>query len=183
MQAVNRRSGRLSSHCADVCWDSWWQMCGGDGPPVVVLLLPVGLTPLVKMHTLGHGFVPDPIHACGLRCHGMAPLVRVGSRNWSWSRSQSQFINPLNSPLLLVRNRDSHEQTNECLHMHACGAGCTDATGLPCDAPPCLCHTKVRQASRRGSSAIAATSCNHSTPAARGPHTEAVSISPLAQPT
>lgn len=35
-----------------------------------------GLTPLVKMHTLGHGFVPDPIHAGGLRYHGMAPLVR-----------------------------------------------------------------------------------------------------------
>jgi tryptophan synthase beta chain len=33
------------------------------------------LTPLVKMHTLGHGFVPDPIHAGGLRYHGMAPLV------------------------------------------------------------------------------------------------------------
>ncbi|HJQ76051.1 MAG TPA: TrpB-like pyridoxal phosphate-dependent enzyme [Acidimicrobiia bacterium] len=33
------------------------------------------LTPLVKMHTLGHPFVPDPIHAGGLRYHGMAPLV------------------------------------------------------------------------------------------------------------
>jgi tryptophan synthase beta chain len=27
------------------------------------------------MHTLGHDFVPDPIHAGGLRYHGMAPLV------------------------------------------------------------------------------------------------------------
>jgi tryptophan synthase beta chain len=34
-----------------------------------------GLTPLVKMHTLGHGFVPAPMHAGGLRYHGMAPLV------------------------------------------------------------------------------------------------------------
>jgi tryptophan synthase beta chain len=34
-----------------------------------------GLTPLMKMHTLGHGFVPDPIHAGGLRYHGMAPLM------------------------------------------------------------------------------------------------------------
>jgi tryptophan synthase beta chain len=33
------------------------------------------MTPLVKMHTLGHGFVPDGIHAGGLRYHGMAPLV------------------------------------------------------------------------------------------------------------
>ncbi len=33
------------------------------------------MTPLVKMHTLGHDFIPDPIHAGGLRYHGMAPLV------------------------------------------------------------------------------------------------------------
>jgi tryptophan synthase beta chain len=35
------------------------------------------MTPLVKMHTLGHSFVPDPIHAGGLRYHGMAPLVSL----------------------------------------------------------------------------------------------------------
>jgi tryptophan synthase beta chain len=34
-----------------------------------------GRTPLVKMHTLGHDFVPDPIHAGGLRYHGMSPLL------------------------------------------------------------------------------------------------------------
>jgi tryptophan synthase beta chain len=33
------------------------------------------LTPLVKMHTLGHGFLPAPIHAGGLRYHGDAPLL------------------------------------------------------------------------------------------------------------
>ena len=33
------------------------------------------MTPLMKMHTLGHGFVPDPIHAGGLRYHGMPPLL------------------------------------------------------------------------------------------------------------
>jgi len=32
-------------------------------------------TPLFKMYTLGHDFVPSPIHAGGLRYHGMAPLV------------------------------------------------------------------------------------------------------------
>jgi tryptophan synthase beta chain len=32
-------------------------------------------TPLVKMHTLGADFIPEPIHAGGLRYHGMAPLV------------------------------------------------------------------------------------------------------------
>ncbi len=35
----------------------------------------IGLTPLMKMYTLGHDFVPSPIHAGGLRYHGMAPLV------------------------------------------------------------------------------------------------------------
>ncbi len=35
------------------------------------------LTPLVKMHTLGSAFVPEPIHAGGLRYHGMAPLVSL----------------------------------------------------------------------------------------------------------
>ena len=33
------------------------------------------MTPLLKMHTLGHVFVPPGIHAGGLRYHGMAPLV------------------------------------------------------------------------------------------------------------
>ncbi len=35
----------------------------------------VGLTPLLFMHTLGREFVPPPLHAGGLRYHGMAPLV------------------------------------------------------------------------------------------------------------
>jgi tryptophan synthase beta chain len=34
-----------------------------------------GMTPLLKMHTLGHTFIPDPIHAGGLRYHGMSPLL------------------------------------------------------------------------------------------------------------
>jgi tryptophan synthase beta chain len=35
------------------------------------------MTPLVKMHTLGSGFIPEPIHAGGLRYHGMSPLVSL----------------------------------------------------------------------------------------------------------
>ncbi len=34
-----------------------------------------GMAPIVKMYTLGHGFMPPPVHAGGLRYHGMAPLV------------------------------------------------------------------------------------------------------------
>ncbi|TMD30039.1 MAG: TrpB-like pyridoxal phosphate-dependent enzyme [Chloroflexi bacterium] len=37
----------------------------------------VGMTPLVKMHTLGHDFMPPGIHAGGLRNHGMSPLVSL----------------------------------------------------------------------------------------------------------
>jgi tryptophan synthase beta chain len=35
------------------------------------------MTPLIKMHTLGSSFIPDPIHAGGLRYHGMSPLVSL----------------------------------------------------------------------------------------------------------
>jgi len=35
----------------------------------------IKMTPLLPMHSLGHTFVPPPIHAGGLRYHGMAPLV------------------------------------------------------------------------------------------------------------
>ena len=41
-----------------------------------------GMTPLIPMYTLGHDFVPPPVHAGGLRYHGDAPmlcgLVRAG---------------------------------------------------------------------------------------------------------
>jgi tryptophan synthase beta chain len=36
------------------------------------------MTPLLPMHSLGHAFVPAPIHAGGLRYHGMSPLVSQG---------------------------------------------------------------------------------------------------------
>jgi len=38
-----------------------------------------GMTPLLKMFTLGHDFIPSPIHAGGLRYHGMAPLVSLAA--------------------------------------------------------------------------------------------------------
>jgi len=36
-----------------------------------------GLTPLLKMYTLGHSFVPASIHAGGLRYHGVAPILAL----------------------------------------------------------------------------------------------------------
>lgn len=37
----------------------------------------VGITPMLLMYTLGHDFVPNPIHAGGLRYHGAAPIVSL----------------------------------------------------------------------------------------------------------
>jgi tryptophan synthase beta chain len=34
-----------------------------------------GMAPIVFMNTLGHGFIPPPVHAGGLRYHGMAPII------------------------------------------------------------------------------------------------------------
>ncbi len=39
------------------------------------------MTPLLPMYSLGHNFVPAPIHAGGLRYHGMAPLVSAALRD------------------------------------------------------------------------------------------------------
>ncbi|NWG08844.1 MAG: TrpB-like pyridoxal phosphate-dependent enzyme [Nitrososphaerales archaeon] len=38
------------------------------------------IIPLVKMHTLGHMFIPPPIHAGGLRYHGIAPTISILSK-------------------------------------------------------------------------------------------------------
>jgi len=38
------------------------------------------ITPLVKMYTLGHDFIPPPIHAGGLRYHGKAPTLGILNR-------------------------------------------------------------------------------------------------------
>ncbi len=35
------------------------------------------MAPIVKMYTLGSDFIPEPIHAGGLRYHGMSPLVSL----------------------------------------------------------------------------------------------------------
>lgn len=39
------------------------------------------MTPLLPMHSLGHNFIPEPIHAGGLRYHGMAPLVSAAYKD------------------------------------------------------------------------------------------------------
>lgn len=49
------------------------------------------MTPLMNMYTLGHNFVPDGIHAGGLRYHGMAPIVgRLNSKGYMTARAFEQ---------------------------------------------------------------------------------------------
>ena len=49
------------------------------------------MTPLMNMYTLGHDFVPDGIHAGGLRYHGMAPIVgRLNSKDYMTPRTFEQ---------------------------------------------------------------------------------------------
>jgi tryptophan synthase beta chain len=50
------------------------------------------MTPLLPMHSLGHAFVPAPIHAGGLRYHGIAPLISAAINDKLLSpRSQPQL--------------------------------------------------------------------------------------------
>ena len=50
------------------------------------------ITPLVPMHTLGHDFIPAPIHAGGLRYHGIAPTISVlASENQLETKAYNQI--------------------------------------------------------------------------------------------
>jgi len=50
------------------------------------------LTPLVPMHTLGHDFIPPPIHSGGLRYHGIAPTISLlTSKNKLETRAYNQI--------------------------------------------------------------------------------------------
>jgi tryptophan synthase beta chain len=50
------------------------------------------MAPVAKMYTLGHDFVPEPIHAGGLRYHGMSPLVSLlKHHNYIEARSVHQI--------------------------------------------------------------------------------------------
>jgi tryptophan synthase beta chain len=50
------------------------------------------ITPLVPMHTIGHDFIPAPIHAGGLRYHGIAPTIsRLAAENELETRAYNQL--------------------------------------------------------------------------------------------
>src|SRR5208283_4839138 len=59
-------SGLMWPFYHDKVTKGWYQYDHGDTAK---------LTPLVPMHTIGHDFIPAPIHAGGLRYHGIAPTI------------------------------------------------------------------------------------------------------------
>lgn len=62
------------------------------------------LTPLMPMYTLGHGFVPPPIHAGGLRYHGDSPLLSQLVKDGLVSAEAYSQLDVFNSALLFIQN-------------------------------------------------------------------------------
>ena len=109
-----------------------------------------GLTPLLPMHSLGHRFVPPPIHAGGLRYHGMAPLVSQATAEGllnplalnqlecyeaavMWARTEGMIVAPETSHAIAATIREAKKAKEEgkeknilfCLSGH----GLMDLTG------------------------------------------------------
>lgn len=63
-----------------------------------------GMTPLLAMHTLGHTFVPPPIHSGGLRYHGMASLVSQVVKDGLVEARAYDQISTFEAAVLFARN-------------------------------------------------------------------------------
>ncbi|MFX1574444.1 MAG: TrpB-like pyridoxal phosphate-dependent enzyme [Promethearchaeota archaeon] len=59
--------------------------------------------PIVKMHTLGHSFIPSPIHAGGLRYHGIAPIISILNNNKVISATMHHQTEVIKSGLLFTK--------------------------------------------------------------------------------
>ncbi|MFP4163940.1 MAG: TrpB-like pyridoxal phosphate-dependent enzyme [Chitinispirillaceae bacterium] len=109
-----------------------------------------GLTPLLPMHTLGHNFLPAPIHAGGLRYHGMSPLVsqavvegllsplalpQVECYNAAiqWARTEGMIIAPESSHAVAATIREAlkakEEGREKVILMNLSGHGHMDLLG------------------------------------------------------
>ncbi len=62
-----------------------------------------GMTPLLAMYSLGHNFIPAPIHAGGLRYHGMAPLVSQAANEGLLAPRAIPQLECFDSALLFAR--------------------------------------------------------------------------------
>jgi tryptophan synthase beta chain len=109
-----------------------------------------GLTPLLPMHTLGHNFMPAPIHAGGLRYHGMAPQVsqavisglatpqafsQIESYNAAviWARTEGFIVAPECSHAIAATVREANKAKEEgkekIILMNISGHGHMDLAG------------------------------------------------------
>jgi tryptophan synthase beta chain len=61
------------------------------------------LTPLVPMHTLGHDFMPAPIHAGGLRYHGIAPTISVLAQEHKISTLAINQVDAFDAAKIFIR--------------------------------------------------------------------------------
>jgi len=62
------------------------------------------LTPLVPMHTLGHDFMPAPIHAGGLRYHGIAPTISVLAKEKQLSTLAVNQVEAFDAAKIFIRS-------------------------------------------------------------------------------
>jgi len=62
------------------------------------------LTPLVPMHTLGHDFMPAPIHAGGLRYHGIAPTISVLAKEKKISTLAVNQVDAFDAAKIFIRS-------------------------------------------------------------------------------
>ena len=109
-----------------------------------------GMTPLLAMHTLGHNFLPSPIHAGGLRYHGMSPLVSqavvegllapraVGQLECyraalKWAQTEGYIIAPETSHAVAVTIQEAlkakEEGKEKVILMNLSGHGLMDLLG------------------------------------------------------
>lgn len=109
-----------------------------------------GTTPLLPMHSLGHNFMPPPVHAGGLRYHGMSPLVSqcvedglVEPRNFNqlqsykagvtWARVQGAVVAPETTHALAAvieeAEKAKEEGEEKTILFNLSGHGLMDLTG------------------------------------------------------
>lgn len=77
------------------------------------------LTPLVKMYTLGHSFVPAAIHAGGLRYHGMAPIVSLLAKEKVYE-ARAYHQNSVFDAAVLFSRTEGHLPAPEAAHAIKC---------------------------------------------------------------
>ena len=108
------------------------------------------MTPMLPMHSLGHDFVPPPIHAGGLRYHGMAPLVsqcvveglhtpraidqvECYEAALTWARTEGFICAPETSHAIACAiqeaNKAKEEGKEKVILMNYSGHGLMDLTG------------------------------------------------------